>query len=123
MPPRPQSSSGYRGVLLIPPTYYGDRLSDTRRLKSLKLSMRPPACTTWREHFPEDVALKNQFWTEWRAKRSMRQAAKHAPAKHAPKELAQAWMGNEESSTWDDDDSRWVDLWTSSDNTSEEDEK
>ena len=73
--------------------------------------------TVWREHFPQDVTTKNEFWAQRRAERAPRRADKRAR-----KELAEAQLDNP-ASTWDDEDPRWLDAFTSSDYTTEEDEE
>ncbi|XP_020180005.1 uncharacterized protein [Aegilops tauschii subsp. strangulata] len=166
MPPRPRSSSGYRGVRLRSSgVYYAEiRSGDTRlvlgtfdnaheaaraydtaawhlgrprsqmnffdtrtrqqahdlRKRERRLHIAEAdehTMAVWRERSPLDVAAENEFWAQRRAERAVRRADKRAR-----KELAEAQLDNP-ASTWDSEDPRWLDAFTSSDYTTEEDEE
>ena len=72
----------------------------------------------WRERFPQDVVAEKEFWAQRRAEQATRRADKRAR-----KETAEAQIELGEVSTWDSDDSRWVDAFTSSDDTTEEEDE
>ena len=70
----------------------------------------------WRQRFPEDVTAENAFWAQRRHGCQARWADKRIR-----KAIVVSYEGN--VSDWTNDDPRWDDLWTSSDNTTSEDEE
>ena len=72
----------------------------------------------WRKRFPQDVVVENEFWAQKRAERATRRADKHAR-----KALAESQCELGPASTWDEEDPRWTDAFTSPDYTTEEDEE
>jgi hypothetical protein len=75
------------------------------------------AMAVWRERFTQDVVAENEFWAQRRAERAARRADKRAR-----KEAAETQIELGEASTWDSDDSRWIDAFTSLDDTTEEED-
>ena len=72
----------------------------------------------WRERFPQDVAVENDFWAQRWAERAV-----HRADKRALKELAKAHIKLGPASTWDDEDRRLLGAFTSPDYTTEQDEE
>ncbi|KAE8769980.1 Ethylene-responsive transcription factor CRF1 [Hordeum vulgare] len=94
------------------------RVQQNRKHRLLIAEADEAVMAAWRERFPQDVTAENEFLAQRRAERDARRAEKHAW-----KELAKAQIDNPKAPTWDEDDSRWVDAFTSSDRTTEEDKE
>ncbi|XP_020198860.1 uncharacterized protein [Aegilops tauschii subsp. strangulata] len=79
------------------------------------------AMAVWRERFPRDVVAENEFWAQRRAEQA-RVGRTSGESLFREKALLEAQCKLEPASSWDEEDPRWVEAFTSSSYTTEEDE-
>ncbi|XP_020150757.1 uncharacterized protein [Aegilops tauschii subsp. strangulata] len=90
------------------------RIQQRRESRLLIAEADEHAMAVWRERFPQDVALENEFWAQRRAERAAEQADRRER-----KALAEAQCELGPVSSWDDNDPRREDTFLSSDYTTE----
>ncbi|CAM0944834.1 unnamed protein product [Alopecurus aequalis] len=100
----------------VPVTVEDRRHHRQRERRLLVADADEQAMAEWRRRFPEDVAAENAFWAQRQAERHARRVEKRAR-----KAVTEACIAGDVFD-WVDDDLRWGDLWTSSDNNTSEEE-